>query len=45
MNCHNCSKGFNQPLAKETICFCRNSKKFLKPTENVCKNFQKRKEK
>lgn len=45
MNCCQCSKGLNQPMAKETICFCRNSKKFLNSTQKVCKNFQKRKEK
>ena len=46
MNCHNCNKGFNQPLANETICLCRQNKKgFLKVTDKTCKQFKERNKK
>lgn len=46
MTCKSCKKGLNQPLANETICFCRqNKQRFLKITEKPCKNYEKRIEK
>lgn len=44
MNCQNCSKGFNQPLAHETICMCRQNKKcFLQVVTKPCRKFRERK--
>ena len=40
--CKKCKKGFNQPLAEETICCCRESEHFLKKQNEACKEFEKR---
>lgn len=46
MTCKNCNKGFNQPIAHETICMCRNNKKqYLKAVTKPCKAFKERKKK